>query len=281
MAKKIEQKIFDEERSLYNLSGAHLIGCKFEGPQDGESPLKQCKNLCLTDCDFSLRYPLWHNRNTQMEGCTFTNLSRAPMWYGKGLSIALSDIYSVKAVRECKRVSVKNCKILSDEFCWKCSDVNLQNAAIESGYAFFESKNIKADNLNFKGKYSFQYVKGAHITNSKIDTKDAFWHAEDTTLENCEVIGEYLGWYSKNLTLLNCKITGRQPLCYCKDLKLVHCTMEGCDLAFEYSDVQAEIEGDILSVKNVKSGHVTAGHIGEIIKTKDSVYPANADIMTK
>ena len=88
------------------------------------------------------------------------------------------------------------------------------------------------------------------------------------SVKNCTVKGEYLGWYSENLTLIGCKISGTQPLCCCKGLHLIDCTMDGCDLSFELSDVEAEVKGDILSVKNPISGHITADGIGEIITEK-------------
>lgn len=70
--------------------------------------------------------------------------------------------------------------------------------------------------------------------------------------------GEYLGWYSENLTLIRCHISGTQPLCYCENLHLIDCTMEGTDLSFEYSSVEAEVRGEILSVKNPRSGCIVA-----------------------
>ena len=115
------------------------------------------------------------------------------------------------------------------------------------------------------GKYSFQYVDDAEIFDSTFDTKDAFWHSKNVTVYDSEIKGEYLGWYSENLTLVNCKISGTQPLCYCKGLKLIDCTLEGCDLGFEYSEVEAQVTGDIMSVKNPLSGYITADRIGEII----------------
>ena len=99
------------------------------------------------------------------------------------------------------------------------------------------------------------------------------------TVTDSVIDGEYLGWYSEGLTLVRCHIKGTQPLCYCKRLTLIDCTMEDCDLAFEYSDVEASIHSSILSVKNVRSGHITADAIGEVIRTPDSVYPAEAVIV--
>lgn len=92
--------------------------------------------------------------------------------------------------------------------------------------------------------------------------------------------GEYLGWYSENLTLVRCKIIGTQPLCYCKGLRLIDCTTENCDLAFEYSHVNASIKGDVVSVKNPKSGKITADSIGKII-LKDSIMKSRAKIIVR
>ena len=81
------------------------------------------------------------------------------------------------------------------------------------------------------------------IRNAVINSKDAFWNTEDVTVYDSEINGEYLGWHSKRLRLVNCKISGTQPLCYATDLVLENCTMaDDCDLAFEYSTLQAAID---------------------------------------
>ena len=67
-------------------------------------------------------------------------------------------------------------------------------------------------------------------------------------------------------TLIDCRIIGTQPLCYCRNLRLIDCTMEQCDLAFEYSDVDATVTGSVDSVKNPRSGRILAERIGEIIR---------------
>lgn len=118
------------------------------------------------------------------------------------------------------------------------------------------------------------------IDNSNLDTKDAFWHSKNVVVKNSLVKGEYLGWFSDGLTLINCKIIGTQPLCYCKNLKLINCTMEETDLSFEYSDVDANIKGNIMSIKNPKSGRIVADSIGEIIK-EDSIMEDVCDIVIR
>ena len=150
--------------------------------------------------------------------------------------------------------------------------------SLTQNIAFFEAHNLEINNMDFNGKYSFQYVTNLNISNSFLNTKDAFWHAQNVVVRDSTVKGEYLGWYSNNLTFINCKIIGTQPLCYCNNLKIIDCTMEDTDLSFEYSNVEASINGSILSVKNPKSGHIIADKIEEIILTPDTKYQCLAII---
>ena len=131
-----------------------------------------------------------------------------------------------------------------------------------------------------EGKYSFQYMENLEIDNCNLDTKDAFWHSKNVTVRNSIVKGEYLGWFSDGLTLIDCKIIGTQPLCYCNNLKLVNCTMEDTDLSFEYSDVEADVRGNILSVKNPKSGTITADSVGEIVR-EDPVMECFGEVIIR
>ena len=179
--------------------------------------------------------------------------------------IANCRLHGIKALRECVGVTIEDSSIISPEFGWKSSDISLVNTSVEAEYLFLDSKNIRLDKVQMKGKYSFQYVENLEINDSYLDTKDAFWHAKNVTVRNSTVKGEYLAWFSEGLTLIGCHIIGTQPLCYCKDLKLIDCTTEGTDLSFEYSDVEATVSGHIDSVKNPKSGTITADSVGEVI----------------
>ena len=261
----IKNRRFDEERALYNLTDARVENCVFAGEADGESVLKEARNIEVQKSRFSLRYPLWHVQKFLMQDSIMDELTRAPIWYSNNALIRSSKINGTKAVRECREVSVVDSFIVSEEFGWKCDGVSLERTEIESAYLFLDSKNVSLRDVKMKGKYSFQYVDGLTIENSFLDTKDAFWHAKNVTVKNSTVKGEYLGWFSDGLTLINCKIIGTQPLCYCKNLRLVDCEMEGTDLSFEYSDVVATVRGHIDSVKNPRFGSITADSVGEII----------------
>lgn len=270
----------DEERALYNLKHADVVNCTFAGPADGESALKESKDVRVVDCAFSLRYPLWHADGFEVKGSTMDSLTRAAIWYARHGKIANSFLHGIKAVRECEDIQIEYTEIISPEFGWKSDGVGLKKVAVESEYLFFDSKNIRLDDVKMTGKYSFQYVKNLEINDSFLDTKDAFWHAENAVVRNSVVKGEYLGWFSDGLTLINCKIIGTQPLCYCKNLKLVDCVMEDTDLSFEYSDVDATVNGHIISVKNPRSGLIVADSVGEII-TDDPVMECTGRVVTR
>ncbi len=278
--KIIKNQTFDEERSLYSLKNSEVRECIFEGENDGESALKEARNIKVDKCRFSLRYPLWHVHHFHIKDSIFKDTSRAPLWYSSKGEISNIKIYSVKALRECDDINIVNSEFISQEFGWKCRNIGVLDSFIESEYVFFESKKLNIDRLKLNGKYSFQYVKDVEITNSELNTKDAFWHSKNVVVRNSVINGEYLGWYSNGLTLINCKIKGTQPLCYCKNLKLINCEMINCDLAFEYSDVEADIIGHIDSIKNPRSGVIRAGSVGEIIKS-DSIMKSTCEILIK
>ena len=281
MRKEVFGKQFDEERALYNLTKADVTDCVFAGPADGESVLKEARDVRLDNCKFSLRYPLWHVDGFRMNDSTMDELTRAPIWYAKNGVITDSDLGGTKAVRECDNITLKNCTVTSEEFGWKSSNIHVSESTLNAQYIFLDSRNVTLDNVQMKGKYSFQYMENVEIRNSYLDTKDAFWHSKNVTVYDSVVKGEYLGWFSEGLTLVGCKIIGTQPLCYCKDLKLIKCEMVDTDLAFEYSDVEASVIGHVDSIKNPRSGSITVDSVGEVLMTDDTVMECTGKVIIR
>ena len=155
MREKVINKQFDEERSLYNAKSTDIINCVFAGPADGESVLKEARDIYLEDCSFSLRYPLWHVEGFKMEKTTMDDKTRAPIWYAKDGEIVNSEITGVKSVRECKNISVKDSKIDSTEFGWKCDGISLKDTEITSEYIFTLHLNVFKSNVFAVEKYVF------------------------------------------------------------------------------------------------------------------------------
>ncbi len=278
MREQITGKQFDEERALYYLQHGDVVDCVFAGPADGESVLKEARDVALRNCSFSLRYPLWHVQGFSLENSTMDDKTRAAIWYANDGEITNSVLGGIKAVRECHNISLTGCQIASQEFGWKSSGIRLKDSSITAEYVFLDSRDVTLENVQMKGKYSFQYMENLTIRDSCLDTKDAFWHSKNVTVINSTVKGEYLAWFSEGLTLIDCHIIGTQPLCYCKDLKLINCTMEGTDLSFEYSDVEADVKGHVDSIKNPRSGHITVDSVGEILMTNDVVMVCTGQV---
>lgn len=276
----IKNQTFSSERALYALTDTRVEDCTFAGEEDGESAFKEAKNVEAANCRFELRYPFWHTRAFTLSSSVMTETCRAALWYAEDGKISHLTLTGPKALRECERIEICDSSLVSTEFGWRCRDISAFDTSFESEYIFFMSERVRLEKIKLKGKYSFQYVNDLYIADSELDTKDSFWHAKNVTVENSTVRGEYLGWYSDGLTLKNCKIIGTQPFCYCTNLTLIDCEMVDCDLAFEYSDVNADIRGHIVSIKNPRSGTITADSVGEIIRG-GAVYECVGEVIIR
>ena len=92
----IENQTFDEERALYNIQNTEVRNCTFAGPQDGESVLKETRQVRVDHCTFSLRYPLWHVQGYELIHSSLDELTRAPIWYSHHGLIDSCDIQGIK-----------------------------------------------------------------------------------------------------------------------------------------------------------------------------------------
>lgn len=274
----IEDLTLDEERALYGRSDLIVKNCRFDGPADGESALKECSNITVENTFCNLRYPFWHVHGLNISSTEMTDKCRAALWYSDNVKISGTKLHGIKALRECSSVEITDSSIISPEFGWSVHGLTLTDVTAESEYFLMRASDLSLRNVTLNGKYSFQYVENAEIVNSELNTKDAFWHSRGVTVLDSVINGEYLGWYSEDLTLINCRIKGTQPLCYCKNLTLVNCVMTDCDLAFERSEVTANIMTPVLSIKNPLSGQIAVPSVGEIIR---DIPEAKGEIIIK
>ena len=272
-----KDKIYDEERALYGSVGISVENCRFDGPVDGESAMKESRDVMVKSSFFNLRYPFWHNHHLQIEDSDMTEKCRAAIWYSDDIRITNTRMHGIKGLRECCDVEIEGCNIISPEFGWSVTNISMKNSFAESEYFMMRSTGLQFESIRMKGKYSFQYIEDAVFDNCSFDTKDAFWHAKNVVVRNCRVKGEYLGWYCENVTFENCTLIGTQPLCYCKGLKLIDCRMKEADLAFEKSDVDADILSSVISIKNPRSGSIRVKSVEEIIMDDKD---AKCDIIT-
>jgi len=274
----IKNRSFEGERPLFANNGLRLEEVTV---YPGESALKECKNIEAFNCEFQGKYPFWHNDGFVIENCLFKEGARAALWYSRNLRMKDTLVEAPKMFREMDGLVLENVQLpYALETFWYCRKAELRKVQVDKGdYLFTHGSDIKIDSFSLNGNYSFQYCKNVEIRNAEIHSKDAFWNTENVTVYDSVLDGEYLGWHSKNLRLVNCKISGTQPLCYATDLIMENCTMDdNADLAFEDSSLNATINSPIHSVKNPRSGSITAESYGEIIIDKNIKAPGNCEL---
>ena len=268
---------FTEERALFGANGVVLNGCVFE---EGESPLKESKNIKASECLFRYKYPFWYCDGVDIERVTFFDMARAGVWYTNNFTMKNSIVEAPKNFRRCKNITLDNVMIPNaEETLWSCDGVTLKNVKAHGPYLCMNSKNMKVDGLDLIGNYSFDGVENVEVINSHLATKDAFWNSNNVTVRDSFVSGEYLGWNSKNLTLINCTIESLQGMCYIDNLVMKNCRLINTTLAFEYCDVDADIHGTIDSVFNPKSGTIRADKINHLVIQKDRIDPQKTKIV--
>ena len=130
--KCIKNQNFDEERALYHLTDGQVYNCVFAGPRDGESALKEARNIEVRGSSFSLRYPFWHTKGFILAESKMDELTRAPIWYAEDGVIDGCEINGIKCLRECRAMVIRNSSVKSPEFGWRCSDIAIENCQMES-----------------------------------------------------------------------------------------------------------------------------------------------------
>lgn len=277
---KINNKHFTGERDLFKQADTIITNCLFD---DGESPLKESRNLKIENCTFGWKYPLWYGDNHVVKSSKFMEMARSGIWYTNNSTFDNLDLIAPKLFRRCNNITLSNLYFHeAKETLWTCTNVKMQNIKAEQGdYFGKDSTDVLIDNLKLDGNYCFDGGKNIHISNSLLNSKDAFWNCENILIENCTIIGEYFGWNSKNITLINCTISSHQGFCYIDGLTLKNCKITDSDLIFEYcSNIQAEITSGLDSVKNPISGFIKAKSIKELIQDDEGIDLKNIQIIT-
>ena len=275
---KIIGQEFGGERPLYRKKDLYLEDVII---RPGESGLKETANITCVKCRFEGKYPLWECDGFVVKDSILTVGARSGLWYSRNGELYDTVIDAPKTFRRMDGIKMRNCWIPGgSETFWDCSNIDVKDCVIErADYVFMHCENIVLENVKLQGNYGFQYAKNVVIKNCVLNSKDSFWEAENVEVYDSVINGEYLAWYSKNLKLVRCHITETQPLCYCEGLVMEDCTFgSDCDLAFEYSDVEATVKGHVVSIKNPRSGHIHVGSVGEIIIDENIKAPGDCKI---
>ena len=140
--KIIEDQKFDQERAFYAACDLLIRNCAFDGPADGESAVKESRNIQLEHVYCNLRYPFWHDHGLKITDSQLTPLCRAALWYSDHIEIEDTKMHGIKALRECSNVTIKNCDNVSPEFGWSVKNIQMEKTKAESEYYMMRSENL-------------------------------------------------------------------------------------------------------------------------------------------
>ena len=276
----IQHQEFGGERPLY---ASHNLRLEDVTIHVGESSIKESSHIEADHCRFEGKYVFWETYHFTVTHCYFAESARSSLWYGADCTMQDCLVDAPKMFRRMRGIHLERCQMPNAlETFWDCDDIRLNDVTIaHADYLFMHCHDIRIDNYRQDGNYSFQYARNVEIHNAVINSKDAFWESENVTIYDSELNGEYLAWYGRNIRLVRCHLTGEQLLCYVDGLILEDCTFgPDANLMFEYSTVQATIQGDVTSIKNPTSGTIrVSGRIGEIIIDANQKQPADAVII--
>ncbi len=276
---KIHQKRLTGERALFQGHDLMITNTIFD---DGESPLKESRNIELDGCMFKWKYPLWYAKNISVKNSTWFEMGRAGVWYTEHMTVEDCAIEAPKNFRRCTDLTLRNVSFPNAaETLWSCRNVCLDRVTAKGDYFAMNCENMTVQDFTLYGNYSFDGAKNVEIRDSRLLSKDSFWNSENVTVYDSFISGEYLGWNAKNLTLINCTVESLQGMCYIDNLVMKNCKLLNTTLAFEYSTVDAEIDSHIDSVMNPSGGSIRAESIGELILEKDKVDPAKTVIVCR
>ena len=269
---EIHEELFSGERALYKGNQLKIYDTVFH---DGESPLKESRNIELYGCEFQWKYPVWYSENIYAKDCVWQEMGRSGVWYTNNMTVEDCLIGAPKNFRRCRNLTIRNSSIPNaQETLWMCNGVELDHVTARGDYFAMNTDNIRADHLELFGNYAFDGSKNVEIRNSRLVTKDCFWNCENVAVYDSYISGEYLAWNTKNLTLVNCTIESNQGLCYIDKLKMINCKLVNTTLAFEYvENMDAEIISRVDGILNPGSGRIKAREIAELI-----IEPDNCDI---
>ena len=170
------QQKFVGERALFQSRDLELSYCTFA---DGESPLKESKNLKIENCLFQWKYPLWYCRNVEVKHSTMFEMARAGIWYTDHISMEDITYQAPKGFRRCKDVVLKDINFPNAaETLWNCENVTVYDSFISGEYLGWNAKNVTLINCTIESEQGMCYMDNLKMENCRLlNTNLAFEYA--------------------------------------------------------------------------------------------------------
>ena len=100
----LSRRLFTGERALFGSKKLSITDSVFE---NGESPLKESKDISLDTCLFRWKYPLWYCKHIDVKNCTWFDMARAGVWHTDDITVCDSSIEAPKNFRRCDGLTLK------------------------------------------------------------------------------------------------------------------------------------------------------------------------------
>ena len=275
--KEILNEHLTGERALFQSNGLRIVNTTFD---NGVSSLTHSKYIELENSKIDSADSLWYSERIKVKDSEIGENGLAAAWYGSEITVNDTEIRAPKCFRRCHGVSLRNVTFTNgDDTLWKCQNTRISNVKVNGEYFGMDSDGMEITGIELKGDYAFEGVKNLTIRGSFITSDNAFWNCENVVVYDSKICSNSFCWNSRNITFVNCTIESYKGMCFVKGLVLKKCTLPNTDLAFEYSNLNAEIIGNIGSIRNPMGGLIKAGSIGEIIMESEHVDVSRTKII--
>ena len=149
----ISDRILSGERALFQARELVIDRCIFE---NGESPLKEGRNLRLNQVSFKWKYPLWYCRNITVSDSAFFEMGRAGIWYTDDITMTDCLYEAPKGFRKVRRGRIANVRFPNaQETLWNCEDMELENVTARGDYFAMNLSRARISGLDLVGNYGF------------------------------------------------------------------------------------------------------------------------------
>ena len=130
--KNIKGGEFTGERALFNSSNLNIENARFF---DGESPLKESKDILLLGCEFGWKYPLWYCRDVRLTDTVLLESARSGIWYTHGIEMKSCSINAPKTFRRSSGIRLSGVTMPNaQETMWNCSNIELSDVTVSGDY---------------------------------------------------------------------------------------------------------------------------------------------------
>ena len=157
----IKQAYLTGERALFHASDVQVEDSTFA---QGESPLKESRNIRLHNSIFKWKYPLWYSTDIECSHITLMETARSGIWYSEHATMKDCVLQAPKTFRRCSDITLENVQLPNaQETFWNCSDIRLQRVHAAGDYFAMNAENITIDEFTLSGNYAFDGAKHVEL----------------------------------------------------------------------------------------------------------------------